>query len=362
MYIKPAHIILMLAALSQGGKGAQLSPDVQTLCDDFWQWRLQDMPEFATFVGFHAYNDRLDDLSMEAYENRLNKVYEFLGRVDFLAPTLTEHEDIVNMKVLRDELTTFIEGYQYKNFYLALNNKEGIQVDLVARTLSWMPLVTVADYNTMLARLQAVPTQVTQIIQLLSAGVEANITNHELSMNKVPSQLEEFLVITPEESPIYKQFFSEFPANFTPDDVAAIQASAKAVISDSVIPAFEELHAYVSLQYVTRPDIAITSLPNGQALYAQIIKFHAGLEKTPEEIQQVGFNEVARIEALMQEIVYELGYNMSTQNFSNMILNDPANFYTTEEDLLNGFRYVVYNVTTPAVPLIFKNIPSAEIM
>ncbi|XP_047737529.1 uncharacterized protein LOC125178253 [Hyalella azteca] len=92
-------------------------------------------------------------------------------------------------------------------------------------------------------------------------------------------------------------------------------------------------------------------------------EFHAGLQKTPEEIQQIGFNEVARIEAPMQEFVYELGYNMSTQNFSNMILNDPANFYTTAEvDLLNGFRYVVYNVTTPAVPLIFKNIPSAEII
>ncbi|KAF2365377.1 Protein of unknown function DUF885 [Trinorchestia longiramus] len=351
------------ASSVHGGKGTKLSDDVQQLCDDFWDWRLQDMPEFATFVGFHEYNDRLDDLSMEAFDNRLNKSFEFLGRVDDIEPALTEHEDIVNIRVLRDELETFIDGYPYKNFYMPLNNKEGIQVDLVARTLSWMPRTTVENYNTMVTRLQGVPTQVEQIIQLLTAGVEAGLTMHNFSMNQVPSQIEKFVVSSPEESPIYVQYFStDFPSNFTTEEITSIQEAAKTTISDLVTPAFERLQAYIVNEYKTRPDIAVSSLPNGPALYSQLIKFHAGLNKSAEEIQQIGYQEVDRIEALMQEIVYELGYNMTTLEFSDMILEDDNNFYSSEEDLMNGFRYIVYNVTTPAIPLIFKNIPSAEIL
>ena len=53
---------------------------------------------------------------------------------------------------------------------------------------------------------------------------------------------------------------------------------------------------------------------------------------------------------------------MSVTDFSEMIKNDPANYYDNEDDLLEGFRNIVYNIATPALPLIFKTIPEAEIM
>lgn len=70
----------------------------------------------------------------------------------------------------------------YHSFFMALSNLEGIHVDLVGRLLTWMPLETVPDYNTMISRLEQVPTQMEQIIQLLSLGVEAGVTMHENSM------------------------------------------------------------------------------------------------------------------------------------------------------------------------------------
>lgn len=69
---------------------------------------------YSLQVGFHDYNHRLDNLTMAAYDHRLSKSYEFLGRADFLAPSLTEHEDILNIRVLQDELNTYIEGYPFK--------------------------------------------------------------------------------------------------------------------------------------------------------------------------------------------------------------------------------------------------------
>lgn len=44
---------------------------VDKLCAEMWKWRLQESPEFATYVGVHAYDDRLDDISEEAYSRQL---------------------------------------------------------------------------------------------------------------------------------------------------------------------------------------------------------------------------------------------------------------------------------------------------
>ena len=30
----------------------ELSPDVDQLCQDYWEWRLMDMPQYATFVSY----------------------------------------------------------------------------------------------------------------------------------------------------------------------------------------------------------------------------------------------------------------------------------------------------------------------
>ncbi len=48
---------------------------------DFWNWRLEDDPEFATSANVHIYNDRLENQSVQAYEERLNKCKQFLSHL-----------------------------------------------------------------------------------------------------------------------------------------------------------------------------------------------------------------------------------------------------------------------------------------
>jgi len=40
---------------------------------EFWLWRLQEVPEFASSVGVHDFDDRLETFTLEAFRNR--KVY-----------------------------------------------------------------------------------------------------------------------------------------------------------------------------------------------------------------------------------------------------------------------------------------------
>ena len=68
------------------------------------------------------------------------------------------------------------------SFFIALSNKEGIQVDFTGRLLGWMNYETLNDYNIALSRISKIPVQVDQIIDLLKLGVEEGILLHNRSM------------------------------------------------------------------------------------------------------------------------------------------------------------------------------------
>jgi len=38
--------------------------------NEFWSWRLHEVPEFASSVGVHDYDDRLETFTIDAFRNR----------------------------------------------------------------------------------------------------------------------------------------------------------------------------------------------------------------------------------------------------------------------------------------------------
>nr|XP_053656824.1 uncharacterized protein LOC128705704 [Cherax quadricarinatus] len=74
----------------------------------------------------------------------------------------------------------------------------------------------------------------------------------------------------------------------------------------------------------------------------------------------VYYQDAAR-DVIVNQVVRELGYNMTVPEFSDMIRNDPNFFYDNPDDLMKGFEDLVYNVIPPKLPDVFMNIPMAKL-
>jgi hypothetical protein len=48
--------------------------EVKAIFEDFWEWRLRTSPEFATMIGVHSYDERLDSHALDSYAERQVKV------------------------------------------------------------------------------------------------------------------------------------------------------------------------------------------------------------------------------------------------------------------------------------------------
>jgi len=341
----------------------ELSKELKAFFDEYFEWRMEDMPQFATFVGFHDYNDRLDDMSLAAYEDRLKKTEDFLRRTEEYEEQACDPDDISNIVVLKDDLVTFIDGYDYHNFVLVVNNLEGPQLDF-DRLISWMPKNTTEDFDIIISRMSKFPVQVDQTIDLMTLGVEKKITYHESSMHGVEDQILPLTEEDPEKHPYYINHFATLPDFISVEDQQRLQEDAKNAIAE-ISKAYKKLSEFLVSEYTRRPDIAITSLPNGESLYQTLIMFHAGINQTAQFIHDGGKEELQRIEDQMLEIAGRLCPDLeevTVQACTDQLRDDPSNYYDTTDELLEGFRHLVYDVITPKVPEVFKNIPEAEVL
>lgn len=91
-----------------------------------------------------------------------------------------------------------------------------------------------------------------------------------------------------------------------------------------------------------REDPGCGKLKNGEELYAESLRFHTTTTKSAKEIHELGLAEVARIETRFQkEVLDVLEFKGNFPEFAKSLKSDATNFYTSDKDLLDGYKAVV---------------------
>src|SRR5260370_3243026 len=135
-----------------------------------------------------------------------------------------------------------------------------------AELLANMPRRTVADYEDILARLEALPKSVEEHLALLQEGLKRGYTPPKLMLRDVPKQIADLVPADPLASALLEPF-TEFPVGFPQADRIRLTHWAKNVYTSAVAPTFKKFHDYVAATYLPacRESIAATTLPNGAA-------------------------------------------------------------------------------------------------
>ena len=135
---------------------------------------------------------------------------------------------------------------------------------------------------------------------------------------------------------------------------------AEVAINNSVQAGMKNLHDYLANSYMQnlRPEPGVSSLPNGQDFYRQCLKFHTSTNMTAKAIHQLGLMEVDRIEEKMTEIKDQMNFsNLTLKQFTDMIRSDPANYYSSPEELLARFREIIEDLIDSRLLTVVKSKP-----
>ena len=83
---------------------------LNALATEYWEWRMREYPDLATWLGDTRYNNRLPDLSPAAFERRKAFVRDLVQRVRAVDDTRLRGQDALSHALLVRELQLLVDG------------------------------------------------------------------------------------------------------------------------------------------------------------------------------------------------------------------------------------------------------------
>jgi uncharacterized protein (DUF885 family) len=332
----PGKLLAALLFFISSASFADATSDFTSLLDEHWEWRMATSPVMASMLGDRRYNDQWPDSSLAAIEQRHKETRDFLRRVYELDRNALSADDQLNYELFRRQLQDDVDEHQFKSYLMPFSHRGGIQnLDNIT---SQLRLNTVADYDDWLLRLGKVDDLIDAGISMAERGRKAGFVPPKILMQRVPDQLALQVVEFANESPFFKAF-ENMPESIPASERERLRSAASETIEDVLLPAYRKLDKYFNTRYLpaARDSVGLSALPNGKAWYEHLTRSFTTTRMTPDDIHRLGLEEVLRIREEMQEIIKQVQFGGSFQDFLVFLRTDPQFYYDNPGDLYEAY-------------------------
>jgi uncharacterized protein (DUF885 family) len=327
------------------------------LLDAEWQWQMEDEPEYATRVGDHRYDDRLEDASPTAIARRDAHAREWLATLHTIRPDALEGEDRISYGFALQQAQLDVDYQRFPVLHTrVISAMDGLQLGLPG-LMRDTPIRTEQDARNALARLGAMPRRIAQDIALAREGKRLGWVTFKASLSQVPGEIDGLLARPLAENPLFDPF-TRLPADMPAERRQALRDQAAKVIREQVFPAFVEMRRVIvdELLPASPENGAMSAYPDGVAIYKLAMRDQTTLDLDAGQVHAIGLAEIARIHGEIDQVMRQLGFTGTFAEFVAHMNSDPKYFYTRADDLLAGYRDIAKRVD-PQLTTLFAKLP-----
>ena len=305
-----------------------------------WKWRQAETGEADEDSDTTGNNPHLPDVSPAAQQARLKVWDGVLAQLDKLDAAKLSPANQVNLAIYRPQVENLAAEVRFKLYEMPFNADSSFWSNL--GFMAQRQMRTPAELRAYIARLNDVPRYFDQQIDNMRAGLargfsvpRAVLDGRDLSIANVAE------VKDPAESAFYAPF-KQLPAQIPAAEQEKLRAEAKAAIAGKLIPAYAKLLTFYRQDYVpqARTTLAAEAMPDGKAFYQQQIREYTTLDLSPEQIHQIGLEEVARIQQQMDAIIKQVGFKGDFAAFLQFLRTDPQLYAKTPQELLDRAAWI----------------------
>ena len=329
------------------------------LLHEQWEYQLRRSPIYASILGDKRYNDQLDDFSQEAIDKDLVETKRFLTRFEAIDTAGFPDQEVLNKKLMVRDLKMQLEGARFKDWEMPVNQFNGIHID-APQLVSVLSFTNVKDYEDYIARLKKLPLLFDQTVVQMHKGMADGLMPPRILLEQVVTQSNKIAVTSPDDSP-FAEPFKKFPDSISEADRKRLHDDGIAAIRDSVMPAYVKFTAFVRDDYAPkgRTEPGIWALPDGAARYAFRVKQSTTTDLTPEQIHEIGLQQVKEIEGRMLKVANQLGYQ-DVKSFNAAVDKDPKEHGQSREQILDLYRKYIDQMYGK-LPQMFGTLPKAKL-
>jgi len=317
---------------------------LNTWLDEQYESELQRSPLFLTILGRKEQYDLVDDFSLATRIERLDwlesSAADMARRFEYTALT-PQGKNSYDFWAFRAEIDG--AGRPYLRHAYVFDQSSGWHRFPVEFLLAYHVVDNEDDMAAYIERVRGFSRALDQLLAKAQAAADLGIRPPRFAYETVLEEVRAIITGHPfddsdGESPIWRDGASKIAAlssNAGIDAVAAaaLRARLERALLNEMLPAYRRLIAWQEQDMVNAPDPArgVSSLPDGLDYYQERLRYFTHSEMTADEVHKLGLREVGRIQAEMKQIVQDLGFDGSLQEFFRFVRED-SRFYFPQSD------------------------------
>ncbi|MCC7334465.1 MAG: DUF885 domain-containing protein [Pirellulaceae bacterium] len=332
-------------SLKEAGKTAE-ERKLDQLFEDYYQQYLILFPLEATNFGDSRYNDQLQ-LSISAdflakEQDFYQQTLQRLGAIDLDQVSDTPH---LMAEILQYELETRLAKFPFRFERIPFQQFDGLPLTFaqLGSGASSQPFKTAKDYDNWLKRVDAFVAWCQVAISRFREGIAEDYVLPRVLVEKMVAQMLDKTIVTddPTQSLFY-QPIDKLPDSISPAERTRLTAAYRRAIEVQLIPAYQGLGEFLRDEYLphARQSTGILALEGGREQYQYWVGNWTTTKLTPEEIFELGEQEVARITTEMEQVKQQMRYgDQSLAEFFEFLRSDPQfKPFQSPEEVLDFFR------------------------
>lgn len=281
---------------------------------------------------------------------------EMVSKLEMINRDSLSFDDLISLKLLLFTLDNDLKRFEFKEYLNPILSESGFHTYILGRANRTYNRSNESLEN-YLAFLKDIPRYFEEHIALMREGLEIGFVQPLDGLQNYQATYDPYIVESAEES-IFWNPFNRKPPTISNDEWEIFQSTAKKYINEYATASYAKLKTFFEEEYYpnARPKLGASSIPHGKAYYEHKVRYYTTLNVTPDEIHQMGLDEVARIKLQMEQIVDEVAFDGSMADFFEFLRTDPQFYPETGEDLLKEASYIAKKIDG-RLPSLFSLLP-----
>ena len=324
---------------------------IEVLADDYLAAYLLRYPETGSFLSLaNAPHDKLMDNSIAALTLWQQKEDRWLSDLEAIGePETIGSRDWVTYGILHETLISSTSIRVCRNELWAASTSTAWHTGVPA-VFEVQPVDTAEHRQQALDRLRSLARYIDTEMVNLRLGIKSGYSAPRLTVEKVPSAVRSLLG---GDSPLLS------PA--TRANMPVYSRQVNVVFENEIKPAIERFARFLEQEYLpaARTNIALSGNPNGEQCYPELVRYYATVKPTPDQIHQLGLEQILSIRAEMQVIIDEHFKGETIESLMHGLNSNSKYTFSTRDDVLN-YALASLESSKQAMPKAFGLLPKAD--
>ena len=295
--------------------------EASAILDSIAENLLRLSPEGATSLGIDkgehaALRSQLADRSAAGQQRVADTLRAGLARAQAIDTSALDHSTRTSVEVVKSAYATSLEGFalpygdiavgSWRNTPYVVIQNVGAYLDVPRFLDSEHQINEAADAEAYLSRLQSYPKQLDGELERAAAARAKGLVPPDFLLDKALGQLKQSVDGARKGGGLVESIERRTREKNIPGNWAE---RARGIVQQDVVPALERQIAELTAEREQAKSApGMWAQPGGDAYYAWALKASTTTTMTPEEVHQMGLEELRALQARMDPILRSLGY------------------------------------------------------